>query len=227
MFPRSWHLSVPGFCWLGSFVIFLCHHGYIREKSGGAASHRAPGTRVEPVSFWWTGRWFRQQPNASRESISEGQDDVWSSIFSNWIVQQMGRQAPPQTAGLWILHMWRSSPKRTRFPEGRFSQASGASGLQALEYLAGIPDPGSQEAPLCGIRPVPPGNHRKHKPQELPKAILTENGWRWAGLMVDSGGEGGSWWRLRKAFPTNTSPLQQQIAYFMPLSKKVKTFGLI
>lgn len=110
------------------------------------------------------------------ESISEGQDDVWSSIFSNWIVQQMGRQAPPQTAGLWILHMWRSSPKRTCFPEGRFSQASGASGLQALEYLAGIPDPGSQEAPLCGIRPVPPGNHSKHKPQELPKAILTENG---------------------------------------------------
>lgn len=44
---------------------------------------------------------------------------------------------------------------------------------------------------------------------------------------MDSGGEGGSWWRLRKAFPTYTSLLQQQIIYFMPLSKKVKTFGLI
>ena len=180
------------------------------------------------MSFWWTGRWFRQQPNASRDSISEGQDNVWSPIFGNWIVQQMGRQAPPQTAGLWILHMWRSSPKRTRFPEAGsvklwVLQASRLlSTWQASQILA-LRKPLYVELGPCPLEITSSTNHRNCQR----RLTLTENSWRWAGLTVDSGGEGASWWRPRKAFPTYTSPLQQQIAYFMPLSKKVKTSGLI
>lgn len=49
---RCRHLSILLiFAGLRVFIIFLCHHGYLREQPGGTASHRAPGTRVEPVSF--------------------------------------------------------------------------------------------------------------------------------------------------------------------------------
>lgn len=134
----SWCFQDPGICQsflvFGSLLLLFCViNRCIRKESGGTASHMAPGPRVEPVSFWWTGRRF--QNNQMLPETASLQGRMMSGLlflatglfnrWKDWLLLKLQGSAPC---------MWGKFPKGNLFPWGRSGSSTfQASGLQAPE----------------------------------------------------------------------------------------------
>lgn len=220
----SWCFQDPGICQsflvFGSLLLLFCViNRCIRKESGGTASHMAPGPRVEPVSFWWTGRRF--QNNQMLPETASLQGRMMSGLlflatglfnrWKDWLLLKLQGSAPC---------MW-----------GKVSQRESVSLRQVwLLNLPGVRPPGSwvtwqasqilcSRKPLCvesGQRPLeisPSTNHWNCQrrgsldvnwktAEDDQTQCQTAGQWR----------EGGSCWRLGKAFPTHSVLFQQQTA---------------
>lgn len=79
-----------------------------------------------------------------------------------------GRTGSSSNCRLFILHVGRSAPVRSRFC-GRLLRRAHFK-LRAPERLAGTPGPGSRRDPQGRVRTAPSGNLCNHKPLGQPEA---------------------------------------------------------